>query len=245
MISALCIGRGGSKGMPGKNVFPIGKMNYPMMAYPLIAARDCIDIDEVFFSSDDKLLKEIGVMWGAKIIDRPPELCTDEALGEDAFVHGYNWIDKYTFGHFGKIEFIVLLFANAPCINSKILTDMISLLRYSGADSCCTVSKYNMFSPYRMRCVNLQRGTVDNYLTQFELSESNCDRDSAGDFYIYDCSAAVVTPRCLEDIDYGFLPQKWLGRGVLPYIQEIPALDVDYEFQIGQVEYWLVRNGKA
>ena len=92
MIVALMIGREGSLGFPRKNIYPI--LGRPLMVYPLLAANKAKSVDSVYISTDSKKIKEIGLKYGAKIIDRPPELCTPEALGEDAFVHGYNYIKK-------------------------------------------------------------------------------------------------------------------------------------------------------
>jgi len=45
-------------------------------------------------SRDSKKIKEISLGFGAEIIDHPDYLCTKEALGEDAYVHGYNYKRK-------------------------------------------------------------------------------------------------------------------------------------------------------
>jgi hypothetical protein len=49
---------------------------------------------------------------------------------------------------------------------------------------------------------------------------------------------SVVRSRCLENIHEGLLPQKWMGRKIYP-LKQWGGLDVDYEWQIGQVKYWL------
>ena len=84
-----------------------------------------------------------------KIIDRPPVLATKEALGEDAFVHGY----KYICDQLGVApELVVLLFCNAPTILSQIIDEGIRiLLEDPSLDSAVTVSAYNMWSPIRAR----------------------------------------------------------------------------------------------
>lgn len=238
MIPAIIIGRGGSKGFPGKNSYKV--RGHPMMAYPIMAANNSTEVHQVWFSTDSHELKRICFDYRCRSINRPPELATDEALGEDVFVHAYEFIKDRERDLQREIEMVVLMFANAPCIVPYMIDGMINMLRATpSADSMCTISKYNMFSPYRMRYTN--GGSVINFMRQDELI-GNCDRDSAGNFYIYDCSCAVVRPKCLEDIEYGFLPQKWLGRSVLGWSQITPALDVDYEWQLGQVEYWLDKH---
>ena len=92
MIYALIIGRGGSKGFPGKNTKVVnGK---PLMSYPIIAARKSKYIDDIYISTDSIEIQNLGEKYGATFIQRPPELCTDNALGEDAFKHGYEVIKE-------------------------------------------------------------------------------------------------------------------------------------------------------
>jgi len=71
----------------------------------------------------------------------------------------------------------------------------------------------------------------------------NCDRDSQGDAWFADMSVSIVRPSCLENLKRGLLPQKWLGQKIYPLKQQ-GGLDVDYEWQVPQAEYWLKRNMK-
>src|SRR6059058_1234367 len=86
------LGRGGSVGFPGKNTYPV--LGRPLMAYPLMAVAGSKHVDRVFLSTDAEDLMEIGREYGAEIIVRPPELATPEALGEDAYLHGYKVIGE-------------------------------------------------------------------------------------------------------------------------------------------------------
>jgi len=237
MIIAVGIGRGGSKGFPSKNSYLLSGA-YPLMSYSIRAAKNCRLVDEVYFSTESEELKNIAFYYGAKIIHRPKRLATDAALAEDVFAHACNYLKiKYQ----NNIEFFVLLFANAPCVTPLVMREMIEELRNrQDADSICTVSKYNMFSPYRAR--KIQEKGEGGYLVPFcdgVVEEATCDRNSGTDAWFYDCSCAVVRPRCLENIERGMPPQRWLGQKILPYKQALPALDVDFRWQLGQVECWL------
>ena len=212
----------------------------PMAEYPLLAARNSELVDKVFLSTDDDKLKEIAKRTGASIIDRPTELATPEALGEDAFRHAYNYIkNKST-----PIELVVLLFCNSPTITAEMIDKCIDLLRQrKDADSVVSVSKYNMWSPLRAR-----RENCDGYLEPFvpfevfgDPNTLNCDRDSQGDVWFADMSISVVRPICLERMEDGLLPQKWMGRNIVPFKQTC-GCDVDYEWQIPMVEWWLRNN---
>ena len=92
LVCALMIGRAGSSGFPGKNVMPV--MGRPLAAYSLLAARASQHVQRLYVSTDSPEIVEIGRQYGAEHIERPPELATRQALGEDAFAHGYREIAK-------------------------------------------------------------------------------------------------------------------------------------------------------
>jgi len=250
MVPAIVIGRGGSKGFARKNVYELN--GSPLMSYPISAARGCKEVDEVFFSTEDGELEYLAEYHGATVINRPSELATDEALAEDVFVHAYKWIKDCIIGGdtgFAVVqpfELVVLMFANAPCITAEMISKMIAIMKEkrSQYSSICTVSRYNMFSPYRARVIITLRRS-EGWLLPFcpdIMDGVDCNRDSGDDAWFYDCSCAVVTPECLEFIEGGMLPQRWLGPKILGYKQKDPALDIDYEWQLGQIEWWLRRN---
>ncbi len=240
MIAALLLGREGSIGFPGKNTYPV--LGMPLMAYPLLAAMKSQLVDEVYVSTDSEKIKEIAKEYGASIIDRPAHLCTKEALGEDAFVHGYRHIkDEMK----RDIELMVLLFCNAATVTDKIIDEGIKALRGDASiDSAVTVSKYNMWSPLRARKVD-EHGLLKPFVpfeTFGDPRTLNCDRDSQGDVWFADMGVSIVRPRCLENISEGLLPQKWMGQKIYP-LKQWGGLDVDYEWQMPQVEYWLRKHG--
>jgi hypothetical protein len=241
MIVALLLGREGSVGFPGKNLHNL--LGRPLMVYPLRAALKSKFVDAVYVSTDSKKIKEIGRGHGAHIIDRPAYLCTKEALGEDAFVHGYFEIKERNKNE--EIELTVLLFCNAPTITSDMIDEGITVLReHPEFDSAVTVSCYNMWSPLRARKIGSD-GLLHPFMpfeTFGDPKSLNCDRDSQGDVWFADMGVSIVRPRCLENIDQGLLPQKWMGQKIYP-LKQWGGLDVDYEWQIPQMEYWLKKHG--
>jgi hypothetical protein len=104
-----------------------------------------------------------------------------------------------------------------------------------------TVSRYNMWSPLRARKLD-QDGALQPFVpfeTFGDPATLNCDRDSQGDVYFADMGVSVVRPECLERLEEGLLPQKWMGRRIAP-IESWGGCDVDYEWQIPLVERWLL-----
>ena len=242
-VTALVLGRGGSTGFPGKNLCLV--LGRPLVAYPLLASSESKYVDRLYVSTDSEEIMAVGCQHEAEIIVRPPELCTPTALGEDAFAHGYRVIRERLAEDGDTIELMVLLFANAATITAELIDQGIEMLRADRTlDSAVTVSRYNMWSPLRAR-----RLADDGCLHPFVPFETfgnpdylDCDRDSQGDVYFADMGASVVRPRCLEHLEEGLLPQKWMGKRIAP-IFSWGGCDVDYEWQIPLVEHWLWANG--
>jgi CMP-N-acetylneuraminic acid synthetase len=236
MICSLILGRKGSIGFPGKNLYKIN--GYPLAWYPMQAALNCIDVDMNFISTDDPELMKLGEEVGFEVIKRPAYLATSEALGEDAYKHGY---EKIARKNDENIELLVLLFCNAPTVSSELISKGIKALKDNpDAESAVTVSKYNMFSPSRARRIN-----NDGFLQPFipfehhpENISIDCDRDSQGDVWFADVAMSVIRPQNLDNLDGGLLPQKWMGKKIIPIFNEA-GIDLDYEWQIGQAKWWL------
>jgi hypothetical protein len=181
----------------------------------------------------------------AIIIERPPELCTKEALGEDAFKHGYEVIKERLAKRGEEIELIVLLFANAATLLATTIDTGIEVLwDHEEYDSAVTVSCYNMWSPLRARKIG-NDGLLHPFIpfeTFGDPKKLNCDRDSQGDAWFADVAVSVVRPKCLENMEDGLLPQKWMGNKIYP-IKQRAGCDIDYSWQVPGVEFWLRENG--
>lgn len=242
-IAALLLGRRGSAGFPGKNLYRV--LGRPLMAYPLIAAQNSKYVNRIYVSTDSEEIMAVGCQYGAEIIVRPPELCTQEALGEDAYAHGYRVIRDRLAAEGKTIEVMVLLFANAATVTGELIDQGIETLRADPTlDSAVTVSRYNMWSPLRARKLGSD-GCLHPFVPFEAIGDPatlNCDRDSQGDVYFADMGVSVVRPGCLERLEEGLLPQKWMGQRIAP-IHSWGGFDVDYEWQIPAVEYWLLDHG--
>ena len=243
MIAALLLGREGSVGFPGKNTFPV--LGRPLMHYPMMAAAHASSVTRCYLSTDSDAYKMIARSRGWSIIDRPPHLATKEALGEDAYRHGYQVIDEECRQRGVELELLVLLFCNAPTVTAELIERGIELLRQRpDLDSAVSVSSYNMWSPVRARR-RMPDGTLQPFVPFAALGLDDtvtCDRDSQGDVWFADMGVSIVRPHCLEHLETGLLPQKWMGRRIAP-IQQWGGLDVDFEWQIPLVEYWLRQHG--
>jgi hypothetical protein len=89
----------------------------------------------------------------------------------------------------------------------------------------------------------------DGYLKPFVPFESfgnpetlSCDRDSQGDVFFADMSHSVSRSRALDDIENGLLPQRWMGKKIIP-VYNTYGCDIDLPWQVNASEWWLENNG--
>ena len=69
MVIAILMGRKGSKGFPGKNLYKI--LGKPLAYFPMRAARECKDVEKTYLSTDDEALMDLARKSGIEIIERP------------------------------------------------------------------------------------------------------------------------------------------------------------------------------
>jgi CMP-N-acetylneuraminic acid synthetase len=244
MICALMIGRKGSTGFPNKNVKKVfGKS---ICEYPIIAVKKTKKIDEIFISTDCDKIKKVTKKYKVIFLKRPKKFSSNKALGDDVFVDGYNQIKKILGKDFKKVRYLVLLFANVATINSTLIKKGIKILETNHQfDSAVSVSVYNMWSPLRARKLDKKSKSLKPFVPFKVFGNEktlNCDRDSQGNVYFADMSVNIIRPRCLEHIKKGLLPQRWMGRKIAPIYSEA-GFDIDYEWQMPQLKYWIKKYG--
>jgi hypothetical protein len=210
-----------------------------------MAAAGSSNVDQIFISTDSDKIRNIGQQYNAVHIERPAHLATSTALSDDVFVHAFGVINDYLKAAGSELELLVLLFANAATVKTEFIDQGIDMLRSDpNMDGVATTSIYNMYSPLRARKLG-----SDGYLKPFvpfeaigDPSTFNTSRDSQGDVYYTDGSTIVIRPRALENIADGLLPHKWMGQNI-GSIPNWGGCDVDYEWQVPIVEFWLKAHG--
>jgi CMP-N,N'-diacetyllegionaminic acid synthase len=90
-IIAIIPARGGSKGVPGKNIKLLA--GYPLIAYSIIASKLTKNIDRVFISTDSNEISDISIRYGAEVpFMRPPEISGDRSTDLEFVLHALNWL---------------------------------------------------------------------------------------------------------------------------------------------------------
>ncbi|WP_243855052.1 acylneuraminate cytidylyltransferase family protein [Diaminobutyricimonas sp. TR449] len=91
-VVAVIPARGGSKGVPRKNLRLVG--GRPLIARAVDAALASERVDTVYVSTDDVEIAEVARAAGAEVIDRPAELARDESSSEDALLHALEVLES-------------------------------------------------------------------------------------------------------------------------------------------------------
>ena len=134
---ALIPARGGSKGLPGKNIRPLnGK---PLIAYAIEAALKAKHIDRVIISTDDEEIARVAVGYGAELpFMRPAELASDTAMAVDNYIYTIDRLEKEG----GKpIEAFVVLQPTSPLRIAEDIDGAVELFLKKEADSVISYTK--------------------------------------------------------------------------------------------------------
>lgn len=88
---AIIPARGGSKGIPRKNIVPLG--GKPLIAWSIETALACPEIERTIVSTDDQEIAEVARQFGAEVpFFRPAELARDDTVDFPVFLHALNWL---------------------------------------------------------------------------------------------------------------------------------------------------------
>lgn len=136
-IVAVIPARGGSKGIPGKNIR--GLAGKPLIAYTVEAALKSKTLKRVVVSTDDVKIAEVARSYGAEVpFLRPAELAKDDTPGLLVIQHAVKYMEEDE-GH--KLDVVVVLQPTSPLRSEKYIDEAVEKLLRTGADSVITVCK--------------------------------------------------------------------------------------------------------
>lgn len=153
----LITARGGSKGIPRKNLAPLaGK---PLIDWTIDAARRCGELDAVYLSTEDREIAERRKGSEVLLIERPPVLAQDDSTHDEVVAHA---LDAIRDDRGEDPSCVVLLQPTSPLRVSEDITACITLLRRKDADAVMAVSEVRThpFLMYQM----MKNGTLIPFL---------------------------------------------------------------------------------
>lgn len=141
-LEIICVipARGGSKGIPRKNLYLLnGK---PLVAYSIEEARKTRNINRVIVSTDDEEIAEVSRKYGAETIKRPVEISGDLDSSESALLHALKYLHE---NEAYEPDILVLLQCTAPLTLSEDIDGTIEALVKNNADSALSVTPFHYF----------------------------------------------------------------------------------------------------
>lgn len=139
-VLAVIPARGGSKGVPYKNIREVG--GKPLIAWAIEAAKESKYIDRLILSSDDEKIMEKAIEWGCDVpFKRPDSLAKDDSRTVDAVIHALDQLEGY--------DIVVTLQATSPLLSACDIDACIKKMVRTGAKACISVTEPDK-SPYWM-----------------------------------------------------------------------------------------------
>lgn len=145
---AVVLARGGSKGVPGKNLRPVA--GRPCVAWTIEAAlraREAGAVDAAGLSTDSPALLAVAGEMGAEPVQRPVELATDTARVDAAAAHAVAELERRS-GPMRDDGAVVILYGNVPVRPAGLIERAVALLRESGCDSVQSYAPVGKHHPW-------------------------------------------------------------------------------------------------
>lgn len=151
--------RGGSKGIPRKNIKPLnGK---PLIYYAIDTARAITADENICVSTDDMEIKSVVEAYGLKVpFLRPDELATDTAGTYEVLLHALDYYEKQ-----GKqYKAVLLLQTTSPFRTAEQVKEALAIYDHSDADMVVSVKEcpanpyYNVFEEYENGYLHVCKG---------------------------------------------------------------------------------------
>lgn len=139
-VLAIIPARGGSKGLPRKNVLPIA--GRPLIAWNIAAALAAKTVTRIVVSTDDAGIAVVARRYGADVVHRPADISGDTASSESALLH--------TLAHLKQAEnyepsLVVFLQCTSPLTIGQDIDGVVNALRSEAADSALAVRDFHYF----------------------------------------------------------------------------------------------------
>ena len=161
-LLGLITARGGSKGLPGKNIKQRG--GKPLIAWTIDAARASRKIDRIIVSTDDEQIADVASHYGAEVpFLRPAELAKDDTPHMDVIEHALHFL-RDTEG--AMPELMMLLQPTCPMRCADDIDAAVELFENNLCDAVCSVTEMTQH-PYLAKTISAQ-GELHDWFTQPE-----------------------------------------------------------------------------
>ncbi|MGV9892023.1 cytidylyltransferase domain-containing protein [Streptomyces sp. NPDC003395] len=139
-VLAVIPARGGSKGVPAKNLAPVGGV--PLVARAVRACRAARLVTDVVVSTDDQAIAAAARAAGAEVVSRPAALAGDTATSEVAVLHA---LDAYEAQAGTPVDVVLLVQCTSPFLLGEDVDGVAAAIVEQGADTAVTVAPFHGF----------------------------------------------------------------------------------------------------
>lgn len=225
-ILAVIPARGGSKGVPRKNIIEVG--GHPLIKYTIDCGKNSKYLDRTIISTEDLLIKRVAEENGGDVpFLRPKELAEDTSKTIDCIVHAVNTLKSMG----EEYDYVIILQNTVPLRKSWHVDEAIEMIVDSSERSLVSISEVDEH-PILMRTLNEDK-TVKNLLHM----NSTMRRQDFPKFYKVDGAIAI------QKIDTEFNLETSINDGKLGYVMERKySTDIDNYLDIKIIEYYLEKE---
>jgi CMP-N-acetylneuraminic acid synthetase len=222
-VLVLIPARGGSKGIPRKNIRPFA--GYPLVAYSIAAGLQAETVTRVIVSTDDEEIASVARKYGAETpFMRPAELAADRSTDLPVFQHALNWLAEHENYH---PEIVLHLHATSPVRPGGFIDQAVQILREHPQAECVRSVVSPGQNPYKMWQIDAQSGRMTPLLAIQGIAEPyNTPRQWLPAVYLQTGHANAIRP---ETIRRGSMT----GQAILPVI-----IDARYEVDLDTLVDW-------
>ena len=221
-IISIIPARGGSKGIPRKNIKLLnGK---PLISYSIDASNSCSLIDDTYVSTEDGEISEISKGNNAEVIERPDELAGDDSSSIDVILHVLDYLENR-----GKLpDLFVLLQPTSPLRTSEDIEASINSFLESDCDSLVSVCELDHRSL-------LNFSLEDGFLVQNNNEALfNSRRQDIPTHYSLNGAIYITTPEFIRK-NRSFYSDK-----TIPHVMsKEKSIDIDTSFDFKLAEFLL------
>jgi N-acylneuraminate cytidylyltransferase len=222
-VLALTPARGGSKGIPRKNIRPFA--GYPLIAYSIAAALQAETVTRVIVSTDDQEIAEVAHHFGAETpFLRPTELATDRTTDLPVFQHALHWLAEHENYH---PDIVLHLHATSPVRPRGFVDQAVRLLQEHPEAECVRSVVSPGQNPYKMWRIDPQSGQMIPLLTVPGITEPyNTPRQLLPAVYLQTGHVNAIRPAVI-------LRGSMTGKAILPLM-----IEAGYEVDIDTPADW-------
>jgi CMP-N,N'-diacetyllegionaminic acid synthase len=215
-VLAIIPARGGSKGVPRKNIRKFdGK---PLLAYSIAAAKESKNISKFVVNTEDEEVAEIARNFNCDVVMRNPEIAEDHSKITDTVLETLNYFERKN----QYFDAVVLLQPTAPLRKGEDIDNAISLLQSNlKTDAVISMVKVEDYHPARM--YKFQNGYLNSLMPDYETR----NRQELPELYLRNGCIYLIRTSALKR-EQSLMPEK-----KIPLIMDAKwAVNIDTEMDV-------------